>query len=179
MRGYAAAVAEGRTPSVPERPPQVAVAPTAHAALRQVFLVVGAAVAAIVVTMVVGGRGGSLGGAALLALLAVSALGIAASAAAVRRFGRVQLAELQRGYTTARYTMGRWWMRAAPDGPVTVGWVQWDWSGTWVLRPDGGVVAAPSADREAPGLYPSPRRPGSLELWTGHQWSGLVVAATR
>lgn len=56
-------------------------------------------------------------------------LGISAAALAVRRFGRVQLAELHRGYTTADHRLGRWWLRAAPDGPVTVGWVEWSGTG--------------------------------------------------
>ncbi|RHW28217.1 hypothetical protein D0Z08_04330 [Nocardioides immobilis] len=175
VEGYDEAVRAGLTPQVPgATPPSVDVVPTARTALRQAFVVVGAAAVAIAVTMVVGGRGGGLGGPQLFALLAVSVLGITAVAVAVRRFGRVQLDELQHGYTTTSYKLGRWWMRVAPDGPVTVGWVEWDWSGTWVLRPDGVVVSAPRPDRDAPGLYPSPRRPGSLELWTGHQWSGYV-----
>lgn len=175
VAGYDDAVRAGVTPRVPaDRPPQVG--PTsAHAALRQVFLVSGLAVAAVVVTMVVGGRGGTLGAGALVSLLVVSVVGVVAAAATVRRFGRAQLDELQRGYTTTHHRLGRWWARTAPDGPITNGWVEWDWSGTWVLRPDGSVVSSPQPGRVAPGLYPSPRRPGSLELWTGHQWSGYVV----
>jgi hypothetical protein len=58
----------------------------------------------------------------------------------VRRWGRSQVAELQRGYTTTTFTMGRFWYASTPDGPVTNGWVQWDWEATWVLRPDGQVA---------------------------------------
>jgi len=32
-------------------------------------------------------------------------------------------------------------------------------------------VAAPTGDVDPPGYYPSPNRPGRLELWTGAEWS--------
>jgi hypothetical protein len=53
----------------------------------------------------------------------------------VRRWGRSQVAELQRGYTTTTFTMGRFWYASTPDGPVTNGWVQWDWEATWCCAP--------------------------------------------
>jgi hypothetical protein len=105
------------------------------------------------------------------------ALTIGAAAAAVRRWGRSQLAELRRGYTTATFRLGRFWFASAPDGPVTNGWVQWDWTANWVLRPDGQVLSAPTGSGDAPGLYPSPRRDGAMELWTGHHWSGHLPAS--
>lgn len=94
---------------------------------------------------------------------------------AVRRWGRAQVAELQRGYTTTTFTMGRFWFGGAPEGIVSHGWVQWDWDATWVLRPGGEVVSPPSGEGDPPGLYPSPRVQGVMELWTGHQWSGYLL----
>jgi hypothetical protein len=43
----------------------------------------------------------------------------------------------------------------------------------WVLDGStGAVVSPPVADADPPGLYPSPNRPGAMELWTGVVWSG-------
>jgi hypothetical protein len=69
--------------------------------------------------------------------------------------------------------MGKFWI-GSPDGPITHGWIQWDWNATWVLDPDGAVRSHPRPDADPPGLYPSPHAPGQLELWTGHQWSGYI-----
>lgn len=145
--------------------------PTAHAALWQVLGVAGLAVVAIVVTMFVGGRGGSLSGPGLLALVGVSLTGITAAGMAVRRFGRVQLAELQRGYTTTEYRLGRWWMRAAADERVTVGHLAAPTRRWRRLR----AVARPGPA----GSLPLAPATGALELWTGHQWSGYVPTDPR
>jgi hypothetical protein len=150
------------------------VTPSAWAARRDTGLVTAAGVAAVVMVMAVAGTNGRLDAAGIATLLTVSALAVLALAFAVRRWGRATIAELQRGYTTAPFTMGRFWMGAASDGPLTNGWVGWDFSATWVLRVDGRVVSSPTGDTDPPGLYPSPRRDGALELWTGCQWSGYV-----
>jgi hypothetical protein len=68
--------------------------------------------------------------------------------------GRIQLAELQSGYTTCTFTMGRFWFAAAPEAPVSHGWVEWDWDATWVLRPEGEVVSPPSGEGDPPGAVP-------------------------
>lgn len=129
------------------------------------------AVAVVVVTLS-GASGGRLPWTAVAAVLVVGSAGAAAIVVMTRRWGRAQLAELQRGYTTATFALSRFWFAPAPDAPMTLGKIQWDWRGTWVLRPDGTVVSAPAGDADPPGLYPSPNRPGAVELWTGHQWTG-------
>jgi biotin operon repressor len=171
---FGRAQAAGLTPLVTLEPPQVSVRPTARSARRDVAVVGVAAVAAIVTVLLVAGQDGRLSWPAVASLLGVSAVAVAALAVAVRRWGRSLLAELQQGYTTCTFKLGRFWVGAAPDGPVSNGWVQWDWDATWVLRPDGGVESAPSDGGDPPGLYPSPRREGVLELWTGHQWTGYM-----
>lgn len=123
----------------------------------------------------VGRSNGRLPWAAVAVLLAVSAAGALALVAACRRWGDAQIAELQRGYTTTTFTMGRFWVGGASGDPITHGWVQWSWDATWVLRPDGEVLSTPSGDADPPGLYPSPRRADALELWTGYQWSGYIL----
>ena len=166
------------TPQISATPPQVSVTPTARQALRGVAVVAGLVVTAILTVLFTGSASGRLPWPAVAALLGVSACGVVALAVAVRRWGRALVAELQRGYTTTTFTMGRFWVGRAPDGAVSHGWVQWNWDATWVLRPDGEVVSAPSGDGDPPGLYPSPRHDGVLELWTGHQWSGYLLRRT-
>jgi hypothetical protein len=170
--GFGHAQAAGLTPRVPPNPPKVSVRPTARSALRDVAVVAGLGVAATVTLMVVAAEDGRLSWLAVAALLGVGTGASCALGAAVRRWGRSQVAELQQGYTTCTFTMGRFWIGASPDGVWTNGYVKWDWDASWVLRPDGEVVSAPSSDGDPPGLYPSPRREGVAELWTGHQWSG-------
>lgn len=162
----------GLLPSVPATPPQVTVRPAAHQALRDVVVVVALTVAGVAAVLLLGSSDGRLSWAVVALLLAVATAGVLLLAAAVRRWGRAQLAELRCGYTTTTFRMGRFWVGTAPDGPVTNGWVQWDWGAVWVLRPDGTVVSAPSHDGDPPGLYPSPGHRGAFELWTGHQWTG-------
>lgn len=162
----------GVTPVVSSTPPPVTVIPTARRALRDRWLTVGGAALAVAVAMIAGADNGRLSLGAVVTMLVVAAAGVIAMIVTTRRWGRAQLAELQLGYTTTRFVLGRWWFAPAPDAPLTLGKIQWDWSGTWVLDPDGTVISAPSPDVDPPGLYPSPNRPGAVELWTGHQWSG-------
>jgi hypothetical protein len=69
--------------------------------------------------------------------------------------------ELEHGYTTL--TLRR----------PALGRAAWDYSGAWVLDGRTGAVrSAPDPEQEPPGFYPSPNRPGALELWTGAEWAG-------
>lgn len=162
----------GLSPRIPPAPPRVEIRPTAQRARRDLALTAGMAASAVVVVVVVGASDGRLPWPAVAAMLLVGVAGVAAIAAMTRRWGRSQLAELQHGYTTATFELSRFWFAPAPDAPMTLGKIQWDWRGTWVLSPDGSVVSAPSDAFDPPGLYPSPNRPGAVELWTGHQWTG-------
>jgi hypothetical protein len=152
----------------------VTVHPSAHHAFRDVVIGSAAVVVAVVVVAVAGGTDEQLTWGAVGLMLSIATVGILALAALIRRWGRAQLAELQRGYTTHTFTMGKFWIGRSPDGLITHGWVQWDWTATWVLTPNGDLRSHPHSDSDPPGLYPSPRTPGQLELWTGHQWSGYV-----
>jgi hypothetical protein len=175
---FGRAKASGLTPRVPRTPPEVTVRPTARRAQLDVAMIVGTVVATILLVLFGGGSDGRLSWPVVGVLLLVTAAGSALTMGAVRRWGKAQIAELQRGYTTTTFTMGRFWISPAPDAPWTLGWVQWDWHATWVLRPNGKVVSSPSSDADPPGLYPSPRRENALELWTGHQWSGYLPRKT-
>ena len=166
------AASAGLSPSVPPTAPRVEVAPTAQRTLRDVATTAGLSVLAIVVVTVVGASEGRLSWPAVGAMLLVTAAGAVAVGIMLRRWGRSQMAELRHGYTTTTFKLGAFWFAAAPDGPLTLGLIEWDWRGTWVLRPDGEVVSTPSDAFDPPGLYPSPNRENAFELWTGHQWSG-------
>lgn len=157
---------------MPDTRPDVMVRPTARRALRDVALVIGLSVAAILAVVAVGATDGRLTWPVVALVLLLAGAGGGAVLLAVRRWGRVQPAELLLGYTTTTFALGRFWFGAAPDAPWTLGWIKWDWRGTWVVRPDGSAVSAPTGDADPPGLYPSPNREGAFELWTGCQWSG-------
>jgi hypothetical protein len=172
---YPHAHAKGLTPHVPGTPPPVTVHPTAHLAFRDVVIGCVAVVVAVVTVAVAGGTDEQLTWGALGLMLSITTVGILALAILIRRWGRAQLAELQRGYTTHTFTMGKFWI-GSPEGPITQGWVQWDWSATWVLTPTGLVQSPPHPDGDPPGLYPSPHTQGQLELWSGYQWSGYLLA---
>lgn len=177
--GYDEAKASGAVPRVPVTPPAIAVRPTARRALRDTALVGVAAVIALLSVLFIGASDGALPWPAVGTLLVVGAVCALALRTAVRRWGRAQIAELQRGYTTTTFSTGRFWAGvAAPDGPWTRGRIAWTWDATWVMRPDGTVISEPSGDTEPPGLYPSPRHEGRLELWTGYQWSGYLPDTT-
>jgi hypothetical protein len=172
MSTFDRAVSSGLSPSVPPSAPRVEIAPTAQRTLRDVVTTAVIAVLAIVIVIAVGASAGRLSWAVVGAMLMVTAAGAAAVGIMLRRWGRIQMAELQHGYTTTTFKLGAFWFAAAPDAPMTLGLIQWDWRGTWVLRPDGEVVSTPSDAFDPPGLYPSPNCSDALELWTGHQWSG-------
>ncbi|MCB0910182.1 MAG: hypothetical protein KDB60_01025 [Propionibacteriaceae bacterium] len=70
-------------------------------------------------------------------------------------------AELDAGYVTR------------PTAQVWAGGrssMKWSFRGIWVLTWSGRVKAEPERGLDAPGFYPSPARPGMLQLWTGVEW---------
>lgn len=177
--GFAQARDAGRTPRVPGTPPHVEVHPTARKAFLRVSVITGVLVIALVAVLLGSAGDGRLDAGELAALLGVAVVGTVALVVGVRGWRRVQLAELQRGYTTWTFALGRFWLGSTPNGPVTNGWVGWRWDATWVLGSDGRVVSSPSGDGDPPGLYPSPREDGALELWTGSQWTGYLTRDRR
>lgn len=83
--------------------------------------------------------------------------------------GDVFLDELGAGYTTLPLTIGAFWGVNRREG---VNYAEpWDFRGTWVLDSRGAVRSAPQRDVDPPGLYPSPERPGELQVWTGKVWA--------
>jgi hypothetical protein len=89
-----------------------------------------------------------------------------------RRIGPLQLAELEQGYTTLAVQFGGFVLGDGRRRPGLGRRLPWDYAGVWVLDSSGQVLSAPEPGVEGPGFYPSPTRPGSLELWTGATWAG-------
>lgn len=56
-------------------------------------------------------------------------------------------------------------------GPCPSARTPWDHSALWHLDGSTGrVLRPPHGGGDPPGMYPSPTRPGTLELWTGVLW---------
>ena len=172
--GYAGAVTAGLTPARPSRPPSLLPGTTAHRAL--VHCGVAGCLAAVLIAVAVS-LGPESGGQAslpqLLMVLGATGVGIAVVVAAIGRFRRVLLAELAAGYVTTTFHQGLFWFVSRPGPRVGNDVVGWVWDGVWVLDSSGRVISEPDPDVDPPGFYPSPNRPGRLELWTGAQWVGV------
>jgi hypothetical protein len=174
VEGYAAAVAAGLTPARPSTPPDITGRPTARNAFRQLATTFAVAVAPAVLWTVlladerIGGKGGAI---AYVAILVIAYFVVRVP---LHRCRDILLEELQAGYTTRTFTQGLFWIPRGPGrsmkGDDVIGWI---WDGLWVLDVHGNVVSAPDRSIDPPGLYPSPHRPGQLELWTGCQWAGV------
>ena len=172
--GYDEAVSAGLTPARPMTAPSIAGRPTARRALVVLAATIGLAVLAAIACLVSlpGGRITGWGAAVYVVVLVVGYVAVRAS---LHRFRGVLLDELQAGYVTTTFTQGLFWMPGRGSGRRTWGddVVGWRWDGLWVLDSHGDVVSAPDRAADPPGLYPSPHRPGELELWTGHRWTGV------
>lgn len=165
--GYEEARRAGRLPTVPEQPPALTVRPTARA---QGHRLIAFAFGGLLVVILL---------AKLLERLDLPEfLGFALFMAISPGFllllflrwlpavGRQSVAELQRGYTTIEATFGALWLTASAGRRPP-----WDYRGTWLLdHRDGRVLREPDRGIDPPGMYPSPRRPGRMELWSGAAW---------
>lgn len=172
--GYAEAAAAGLSPARPSRPPSPLPGTTSHQALIRCGVVLAGAAALVVAALVVGPEeGGQATVREAAIMLGATAVGVIAVIAAVGRFRRVLLSELGAGYVTCTFHQGLFWFVSSPGPTFGKEITAWDWTGVWVLTSDGSVVSAPDLDADPPGFYPSPNRPGQLELWTGSQWTGV------
>lgn len=92
--------------------------------------------------------------------------------------GDVFLEELTAGYTTLPLALGAFW--GVNNRRVGLNYAEpWDFRGVWVLDGRGGVRSAPDREVDPPGLYPSPQRPGQLQVWTGTVWARKFRAPDR
>jgi len=161
--GFERAVELGLTPHVPAQPPTSVTSNSRHFVLA----IVGTAFGFLVVVLLL-----AQGGAPPWALGVLSAVALLMIERLFARLRRIMWAEITAGYCRIdymvmlfsrdpeyRFPANR--MRGAP----------WDLRGLWRLADDGSVVVEPDRSVLPPGLYPSPNRPGQLELWTGSAWA--------
>ncbi len=173
--GYETAVAHRLVPVVPAEPPRLLPGPTAHAVVWRYLGRIGGLVAGWLALMFVLSVFDS-GIATILRLLALalSLVGFWRLFVVGRaRAGERLLAELDAGYATFRLTYGGFWRTRQKSRPQHTYQEPWDFRGTWRLSRTGAVEGAPDPSVSPPGFYPSPNRPGSLELWTGAAWGSV------
>ncbi|MFT4035291.1 MAG: hypothetical protein QM679_06920 [Patulibacter sp.] len=179
--GYRQALADRLLPAVAATPPRPLPGRSAAAHFnRWLVLCVGTFGGSIAIGLVVAKSGATSPWLWLLVAAALTAA-LVGSASRLGRVGDRLAAELQHGYTTHTITQGTYWLpslrRPFAAGPRPV---PWNYAGTWVLddsgRPVGGV---PDPTVLPPGLYPSPRRPGEFELWSGAAWTGNFRTQTQ
>lgn len=162
--GYARAVELGLTPHVPASPPS----PAGTSSTRFILGIVAASVGVLLVVLTLA----NAGRAPAWVLGVVAAVGLVVVAVLLRRLRSIMWAEIQAGYCRMDYMVALFSrdpeyrfpanrMRGAP----------WDLRGLWRLAEDGSVAAEPDRSVLPPGHYPSPNRPGELELWTGLAWA--------
>lgn len=173
--GFAEAAADGVLPTVPATPPALIVGGTADHIFKVFLLEGGVAVAALLVLVEVVQRVGLSSTAVSLLILGMSALLIVALHLLWLRVGRAVLAELAHGYTTLAFTYVSFRPPRDRDWYQTDWRVPWDYSGVWVLGPDGRVLSTPQPGVEPPGFFPSPNWPGEFELWSGTGWTGQLA----
>ena len=178
--GFFAAQALGLLPQVPQAPPSPLPRRTARRAFIGwlVSILVGA-LAWIVFVSACAGPLNRLFPVAGPLLLVVGALAVFALLV-VRlraRVGDAFLDELAAGYTTLPLIGGAFW---GVNARGRLNYQEpWDFRGVWVLDGGGGVLSAPDRDVDPPGLYPSPERPGQLQVWTGTVWARKFRAPAR
>jgi hypothetical protein len=176
--GYHDAVAAGLVRGVPDEPPTLLSGRSANTIL---WWFVGEFMTAIVTTLLVSkvllgdapAFGSGRPGWVVVALLTVW---VAVFVRELRAMTRRLLAELDAGYVTAQLLAAQLSWRGNRHYPrqFAYGELQtpWNCAGIWVLHGRSGqVVQAPDRSFDAPGFYPSPYRPGFLELWTGAGWA--------
>jgi hypothetical protein len=150
----------------PASAPALLPGPSAQAEFRR-FLLKGVGVVVAVLLIVDTAPHVGLGSAGVS--IVVLAAGLAALWLILQLFAQVgdrNLEELAHGYTTLTLRFGGFWGGEGQRRPGMGRRAPWDYSGV------GAVRSVPDPEREPPGFYPSPNRPGALELWTGAVWAG-------
>lgn len=171
VEGFEAFQAAGLTPERPASPPSPGPGVTARGALwRLAVVAAGSVTIAIATLLVLPKDDGTLPASTLVAVIVAVAVGVAVTWWALVGFRRALLRELQAGYVTTTFEQGVLWIGVSAY-EHSRGIVGWDWSGVWVLGPNGAVRSSPEGDTDPPGAYPSPHEPGRQELWTGCRWT--------
>lgn len=156
--GFGEAVRLGLVPAVPPTPPAL-VCPPSYRGVVQTAVLVGLAMVAVIV----------LPSWWALGIVPVTVVGFLRMVRTLRERERLEVAA---GYRLVEWRAGTW--GRDPDGRFAASTglmaAPWDLRGLWHLDARGDVVAPPDPSVLPPGHYPSPNRPGQLEMWTGAAW---------
>ena len=177
VEGFAAAQTLGLLPRVSEVPPDLPRRTARRAFIRWiVYLVLGAVGWAVLASTLARPlqRWSPVAGSALLVL---GALFLFLFVRLRSQVGDVFLDELGAGFTTLPLTVGAFWGVNRHEGANYM--ESWDFRGIWVLAGSGKVRSTPDRTVDPPGLYPSPERPGQLQVWTGMIWARKFRAPDR
>lgn len=169
--GYAEAAAAGRIPRVPAEPPALGPRPSAQRMFRTFMLgCVAAFPLYFVIQQVL--RMLHVPGLATMAVLVALTMGLFwAMFARLARIGERSIEEFRLGYTTLVLGWGGFWAGEGRFRLDTEMRTPWDYSALWhLVGSTGAVIRPPQSHGDPPGMYPSPTRLGSLELWTGVMW---------
>jgi hypothetical protein len=169
--GFAEAVAGGRVPRVPAEPPALGPRPSAQRLFRTLVLGCVLAVPGLLALhwLLVAVDTPDLG--RLVVLVGTSLVLFWALFARLAKVGRRSIEEFRLGYTTLILEWGGFWVGEGRFRVATEMRTPWDYSALWHLDGSTGrVIRPPSGTGDPPGMYPSPTRPGSMELWTGVMW---------
>ena len=175
VTGYNDAAARGITPRVLPEPPKLIPGLTAVQRLWIVALAIGISAVLLVALVQLLDKLISLSTWYRPTIGLPGVLWFLAMIYGLHRVGDHAYREFKAGYTTIKgiffyvgnghkyYSKGG--MRAGVLKPS-------DMRGLWHLDSKGEVLAQPDFTITPPGFYPSPHRPGRLELWTGLVWAG-------
>ena len=169
--GYAAAASAGQVPQVPAEAPALGPRPSAQQMFRTFAI---ACVAAIPLLLALHWALRAVGTPSLVRLVVIVGLMLGLFWLMFRRLAQIgdrSLEEFQRGYCTLVIEWGGFWVGEGRFRLTTEMRTPWDYSALWHLDGSTGrVLRPPRGGGDPPGMYPSPTRPGSLELWTGVMW---------
>jgi hypothetical protein len=169
--GYAEAVAAGTVPRVPAQPPALGPRPSAQQMFRNLALGCVLTIPALLLVHWLLGALGAPDGAVLVVVVGLMLVAFWALFRTLARIGDRSLEEFRLGYTTLILEWGGFWVGEGRFRKVTEMRTPWDYSGLWHLNGSTGeVLRPPRGEGDPPGMYPSPTRPGRLELWTGVRW---------
>ncbi|MFN2538788.1 MAG: hypothetical protein ABR549_11690 [Mycobacteriales bacterium] len=173
VHGYPQALATGVVRPVPASPPPLLPGRTANNLFRMWLLsLAGGGLLWFVLYSGVQRIPSSHSGLRSLLLLTISRGVCFGMLAPLTLVGNRNVEEFAHGYTTLRLQLGSFYMRFSFTRTRRQQSPPWDYSGIWVLDDRGRVLAPPDPAVDPPGFFPSPNRPGQLELWTGVCWSG-------
>lgn len=161
--GFAAHEASRGKQRVPTVPPTLLPGPTStHLVLRMAAGFIGGVLTLVLLPLPDSWR--------LVVFLPASIFILYLTGRQLHAFGSRQVEEYLAGYRVRGITMGSAFLGRSYRRAWEHKRVGWDERGLWQLNTRGEAVAPPQEGVLPPGFYPSPHRPGRLQLWTGLQW---------